>query len=90
MFAIIDNFFGRSSSYRDNRPMTYEEATERLRGHPMWWWYEYHGRTDPVVQQLAIEEAATFQGSAKTTAEQAPSIVPCCGGVPLPGDAGEG
>jgi hypothetical protein len=70
--------------------MTYAEALERLRGHPMWWWYEYHGRTDPVVQQLAIVEAATFTGTAqKTTAEQAPITMPCCGGVPLPGDTGE-
>jgi hypothetical protein len=70
--------------------MTYAEAIERLRGHLNWWWYEYHGRTDPVVQQLAIEEAEQFDGTAqKTTAEHAPATVPCCGGVPLPGDTGE-
>jgi hypothetical protein len=64
--------------------MTYTEAIERLRGHPMWWRFEYYGRTDPVMQQLAIEEARTFVPSAKIIAEPGPAIVPCCADPPLP------
>jgi hypothetical protein len=38
--------------------VTYPEALERLRGHPRWWYFEYHGRTDERVRQEAIELAS--------------------------------
>jgi hypothetical protein len=40
--------------------MTYPEAIEALRGHPNWWYYDYHGRDDATVQAEAIELAQTW------------------------------
>jgi hypothetical protein len=56
--------------------MSYPEAIEALRGHHDFWWYEFHGRTDPAVQQLAIGLA---QG-VKPDPDPIPRYKPrCCG-----------
>jgi hypothetical protein len=56
----------------------------------MWWWYEYHGRDDPVARQLAIKEAEKFTPGAqeKTAATSTGETLPgCCGGsLAIPGD----
>jgi hypothetical protein len=60
--------------------VTYPEAIERLRGHPDWWHYEYHGRTDLKVQAEAIQLAEKWERPTTAAAEPEEPFHPCCDG----------
>jgi hypothetical protein len=51
--------------------MTYAEALKKLVGHPLWWWYEFHGRIDEDVRKVAIAEA---EGWLKPDGAATPSV----------------